>query len=120
ANNTATLASALSYIPEIPWNDSCARSGNAGDCASAGSDPPGIDLIGGSGGASSCVTSNYNGESITCTAGYPKPAWQGGPGVPNDGVRDIPDVSLFASNGFNGTSYVVCESDTVEPASLSC
>jgi len=119
-NNTTTLASALSYIPEIPWNDSCARNGNAGDCASAGSDPPGIDLIGGSGGASSCVTSNYNSESITCAAGYPKPAWQSGPGVPNDGVRDIPDVSLFASNGFNGTSYVVCESDTVEPASLSC
>ena len=119
-NNTTTLASALSYIPEIPWNDSCARNGNAGDCASAGSDPPGIDLIGGSGGASSCVTSNYNGESTTCTAGYPKPAWQGGPGVPNDGVRDIPDVSLFASNGFNGTSYVVCEADSVQPESLSC
>jgi hypothetical protein len=120
SNNTTTLASALSYIPEIPWNDSCARNGNAGDCASAGSDPPGIDLIGGSGGASSCVTSNYNGVSTTCTAGYPKPAWQGGPGVPNDGVRDIPDVSLFASNGFNGTSYVVCEADSVQPESLSC
>ena len=119
-NNTTTLASALSYIPEIPWNDTCARNGNAGDCASAGSDPPGIDLIGGSGGASSCVISTYNGESITCTAGYPKPAWQSGPGVPNDGVRDIPDVSLFASNGFNGTSYVVCESDSVQPASTSC
>jgi len=120
-NNATTLASALSYIPEIPWNDSCARNGNSSDCASAGTDtPPGIDLTGGSGGASSCVTSNYNSESITCTAGYPKPAWQSGPGVPNDGVRDIPDVSLFASNGFNGTSYVVCESDTVEPASLSC
>ncbi len=119
-NNTATLASALSYIPEIPWNDSCARNGSASDCASVGSDPPGIDLTGGSGGASSCVTSNYNGESITCTAGYPKPAWQGGPGVPNDGVRDIPDVSLFASNGFNGTSYVVCEADAVESGSISC
>lgn len=120
-NNTATLASALSYIPEIPWNDSCARNGNAGDCASAGSDtPPGIDLTAGSGGASSCVTSNYGSESINCTTGYPKPAWQSGPGVPNDGVRDIPDVSLFASNGFNGTSYVVCEADTVEPESISC
>jgi subtilase family serine protease len=119
-NNATTLASALSYIPEIPWNDSCARNGNAGDCASAGSDPHGVDLTGGGGGASSCVTSNYNGESTTCTSGYPKPAWQSGPGVPNDGVRDIPDVSLFASNGFNGTSYVVCEADTVQPESISC
>ena len=29
---------------------------------------------------------------------YPKPAWQAGPGVPNDGARDVPDVSLDASN----------------------
>ena len=29
---------------------------------------------------------------------YPKPAWQAGAGVPNDGVRDVPDVSLDASN----------------------
>jgi subtilase family serine protease len=31
--------------------------------------------------------------------------------VANDGVRDIPDVSLMASNGFWGTSYAVCISD---------
>jgi hypothetical protein len=28
--------------------------------------------------------------------------------VPNDGKRDIPDLSLFASNGFNGNFYVIC------------
>lgn len=28
---------------------------------------------------------------------FPKPVWQAGPGVPNDGARDIPDVSLAAS-----------------------
>jgi hypothetical protein len=33
----------------------------------------------------------------TCR-GYPKPSFQYGIyGNPNDGVRDIPDVSLFAS-----------------------
>ena len=32
------------------------------------------------------------------SAVYPKPAWQNGPGVPNDGARDVPDVSLDASN----------------------
>jgi len=29
---------------------------------------------------------------------YSKPAWQAGPGVPNDGARDVPDVSLNASD----------------------
>jgi uncharacterized protein (TIGR03437 family) len=28
---------------------------------------------------------------------YPKPWWQAGPGVPNDGMRDLPDISLAAS-----------------------
>jgi uncharacterized protein (TIGR03437 family) len=28
---------------------------------------------------------------------FSKPAWQTGPGVPNDGARDLPDVSLIAS-----------------------
>ena len=31
------------------------------------------------------------------SAYFPKPAWQTGPGVPNDGARDLPDVSLDAS-----------------------
>jgi subtilase family serine protease len=32
-------------------------------------------------------------------------------GNPNDGVRDIPDVSLFASNGIWDAYYVVCWSN---------
>jgi uncharacterized protein (TIGR03437 family) len=28
---------------------------------------------------------------------FPKPAWQAGPGVPNDGSRDVPDLSLSAA-----------------------
>ncbi len=28
---------------------------------------------------------------------FPKPSWQSGPGVPGDGARDLPDVSLAAS-----------------------
>jgi len=31
------------------------------------------------------------------SAFYPKPSWQTGPGVPNDGMRDVPDVSLNSS-----------------------
>jgi subtilase family serine protease len=33
---------------------------------------------------------------------YPKPWWQTGPGVPNDQVRDVPDVSLAASGAHDG------------------
>ncbi len=49
--------------------------------------------------------------SGTC-AGYAKPSWQSVVGNPGDGVRDIPDVSLFAANGVWGHYYVVCYSDT--------
>src|ERR1017187_5178849 len=43
-----------------------------------------------------------------------KPSWQSGIfGNPADGVRDIPDVSLFASNGIWGHYVTVCFSDTV-------
>jgi hypothetical protein len=120
-NNSTTLSSALSYIPEMTWNDSCARSGQASSCASAGSDTPaGIDLIAGSGGASNCVTSTSTTTSVTCTEGYPKPSWQTGKGVPNDGARDLPDVSLFAGNGLNRSFYIVCEADALPPGYASC
>jgi uncharacterized protein (TIGR03437 family) len=33
---------------------------------------------------------------------YPKPSWQTGPGVPADGHRDVPDVSLAASPNHDG------------------
>lgn len=47
----------------------------------------------------------------TCR-GYPKPAYQYlAAGIPFDGVRDIPDVTMFASNGFWGHYYVLCYSD---------
>jgi subtilase family serine protease len=32
--------------------------------------------------------------------------------MPNDGVRDLPDVSLFAANGIWGHYYIYCNSDT--------
>jgi len=36
---------------------------------------------------------------------FPKPWWQAGPGVPNDGARDVPDISLTASGAHDG--YVI-------------
>jgi len=41
--------------------------------------------------------------------------WQSGIfGNPADGVRDVPDVSLFASNGVWGHYVIVCFSDTTQ------
>lgn len=37
---------------------------------------------------------------------FAKPAWQVGPGVPNDGARDVPDVSFSASSSHD--PYMVC------------
>ena len=103
-NDPTTGASAKSYIPEIPWNQSCAAQGVNG----CGPSATNLNIVAGSGGPSSC--SNMNGNS-TCLGGYAKPSWQTGNGVPQDGVRDLPDVSLFASSGFNGSFYIICEAD---------
>ncbi|MGD0548657.1 MAG: Ig-like domain repeat protein, partial [Terracidiphilus sp.] len=46
--------------------------------------------------------------------GWPKPAWQTGvAGIPADEVRDIPDVSFFASDGYvSSSAYLMCASAT--------
>jgi hypothetical protein len=126
--NTANYGSALSYIPEIPWNDSCASVllgdyigilptyGSAGLCNQipSGYQQEFLTTAAGSGGPSGCATGAPDLGGIvggTC-AGYLKPSWQSGLiGNPNDGVRDIPDVSLFAANGLWSHYYVVCFSD---------
>jgi subtilase family serine protease len=100
-NASGTQASAKGYIPETTWNDSCASTAMAGNvsglCTTVNSN--GIDLVAGSGGPSSIYTA--------------KPSWQMGFG---DSSRDIPDVSLFASDGGPTNAptksfYIVCESD---------
>lgn len=37
---------------------------------------------------------------------FGKPAWQTGAGVPNDNMRDVPDIALNASPGHDG--YLIC------------
>ncbi len=107
-NDTQALATAKSYIPEIPWNDSCAAAGSLTGCTST--DPNGLDLTGGGGGQSTCGVQDLS--QGTCV-GYPKPSWQSAPGVPADSVRDIPDVSLFAADGVvSGSFYVLCQADS--------
>jgi hypothetical protein len=110
-------ASALGYIPEIPWNTSCAATATSATlntvCALASTDPL-LNIVGGSGGPS--------GSNAGTFAGYSKPSWQTGLGVPADGKRDIPDVSLFASDGPQSKSfYPLCQADAIKPGSApSC
>ncbi len=131
STNSSIYGNAESYVPEIPWNDSCASwlisnyngfsstYGTSGFCNSSTGESDYITISGGSGGPSGCANgASTNGYVTTGCAGYAKPSWQAGIfGNPADGVRDLPDVSLFASNGVWGHFYVICWSDTTYYAS---
>jgi pro-kumamolisin-like protein len=128
STNGATYGSAMSYIPEIPWNDSCASYliynvegyaapyGPAEFCNSTAGQDDFLSTWAGGGGPSGCATGEATDyflyvEDTTC-AGYAKPSWQSGIlGNPADGVRDIPDVSLFAADAIWGHYIIACESD---------
>ncbi len=104
-NNATTQASALSYIPETPWDNSVCAVNFPTACTSV--DSTGGDLTAGSGGISG---SNYS------AGGYTKPPFQigsFGSALAGSTKRALPDISFFAGNGFNGVSYIVCQSDAV-------
>jgi large repetitive protein len=106
SNNSTTFESALGYIPEQIWNESCdptlPQTGT--NCVYGQTS---YNLEGGGGGSSSCSQSSVDDQgNVTCIAGYPKPSWQKGRGVPADGVRDTPDLSLSASPDDDG--YLFC------------
>jgi len=69
-NGVDVSPSALSYIPEMAWNETSSPFNTQ------------HELFAGGGGAS---------------AHFPKPSWQTGTGVPNDAARDVPDLSLNSS-----------------------
>jgi len=90
SEDPSTRRSLQSRVPEIVWNESGTVDGGSGLLATGG------------------------GRSVI----YPKPSWQQAPGVPNDGRRDVPDVSLNAAshdgyvvfqdyNPASGTVFVV-------------
>ncbi|HXC96002.1 MAG TPA: protease pro-enzyme activation domain-containing protein [Edaphobacter sp.] len=82
--NGANGSSAISYIPEQPWNETTGSSG--------------LDAGGAAGGGASAF--------------FSKPAWQTGLGVPSDSSRDTPDISLNAAAMHDG--YLVCSQNTSE------
>jgi hypothetical protein len=129
-SNPTTQESAQGYIPETAWNDSCTNAifelpnfpmstNPETNCNNTGA-PQLIVINGASGGKSGCIAPSAT-TVASCAGAYPKPSWQAAPGVPNDGARDLPDVSLFASNGFQNTFYMMCQTDLVfgSPCSLA-
>ncbi len=88
-------------VPEQAWNEffgfNLADGGKPANLSSQ-------TIMAGGGGASRAAL--YPAGSAP--QGYPKPAWQLGPGVPADKVRDLPDVSLFAATGDNSSFYPIC------------
>jgi subtilase family serine protease len=118
ATNGANYQSAQSYIPEMAWNDSCANPvvlarfgqgftesfGPNGFCTYASQqpidpntfNPPYFLPYAGSGGLS------------TVSA---RPAWQTGvPGIPQQGGRAVPDISMFAGGFTWGEALIICDS----------
>jgi len=115
AGGTSSIyRSAKSYIPESTWNDSTQADGSI----SANTPYTGTDanIVGGSGGASSCSTKTAGG---VCSAGYAKPTWQRGHGTQTDSVRDIPDISLMAGNGADAAAWLICTDDTNQAGTLT-
>jgi subtilase family serine protease len=107
AKNSVTGQSAKSYIPEIPWNNSCASNV--------------IAALEKTTAAQFCNTQPTFGQAGVGGSGsqsdfYTKPKWQltSIPGMPNDNRRDQPDVSLFAANGEFNHFYLFCMSDPNE------
>jgi subtilase family serine protease len=121
--NGTDFGSALSYIPEIPWNDDeafadfCESNSTNSFCTSGGS--PAVSgwvpitsaataqkdiwISAGGGGASNCITVTTGG---ICEAGFPKPSWQAVTVSGAASVRYVPDVSMMASPNFPG--YIFC------------
>lgn len=117
ANDPTTHLSVKGYIPETAWNDSCAATATSSSLTTCvGATTNLLNIVAASGGPSTCGI--FNTTTGLCVSGYPKPSWQTGTGVPADGVRDIPDVSLFASDGLLSNSfYVTCQADALKSGS---
>lgn len=89
SSNNSVVETAISYIPEDVWNESCSSCGSP-------------NLFSTGGGVSTWFK--------------PKPTWQAGvSGIPNDGARDQPDVALTAAAGHD--AYLLCLEGSCVPDS---
>jgi len=105
AGNGELGASAISYIPEQTWNDSCASAqldkvlgiANPNNACNSAAGENFLNTAGGSGGPSYV---------------WSQPTWQQGiAGMDQNVTRALPDISLFAANGLYGHALIFCMSD---------
>ncbi len=94
--NAPYYRTANGYIPEEPWNNSTMANTSLAANVPYENGAGGTDIVAGGGGASIV---------------YSKPAFQTSL-TPGDNARDVPDVSLFAANGFHQAYWAFC-SDSV-------
>ena len=106
--------SALSYIPETTWNDSCAQNFTGALVCAGGI----LTIVAGGGGQSNCASSTDSYPSAlpllskTFLADAPSGRLNA-----NDLTRDLPDISLFAADGYVSNSfYIICEADFSPPS----
>jgi trimeric autotransporter adhesin len=110
ASNTTPTASIKGTIPEQPWNNSQYGFNLFSYYDSYGE----TTIVGAGGGASNAAVCDYyydfDGTCLGNLYGYDKPSYQWSV-TPEDEVRDLPDVSLFAANGWNNSYYPICATD---------
>ena len=101
-NGTAPYyATAFKYIPENPWNDSTTVNTTYANNAALKNSQGNGNIIAGSGGVSSV---------------YSKPSFQSSL-TPQDGFRDLPDVSFLAGNGLYNAAWVLCSDSETDGSS---
>jgi hypothetical protein len=103
-NTLPNHRSALSYIPEEPWNDSTVPNqsiANNAPISAATNNANDNNIVGGGGGLSTV---------------YPLPNWQSGVG--SGAFRNLPDVSFLAGNGAYGALWGICTN--INPAVPDC
>jgi subtilase family serine protease len=130
AANGPNFLSAQSYIPEMTWNESCASPlvlqhfgqgfdnsfGPNGFCTWAAQQPPAPNT------AFSPYANAFAGSGGLSTVSA-RPAWQTGvPGIPPQGGRAVPDISMFASGGYTwAQTLILCDSGLANmPPGTAC
>ncbi len=103
-NAATTQLSAKGYISEVPWDDSL--------CAANFPNP--------------CTTVDPSGGDVSAASGGPRARFHSKPAIPGRGVNPgrqycatCPTYHCFASNGFNNSFYIVCQSDA-NPNNAPC
>ena len=121
-NDTSPYGSALSYIPEATWNGSCASTLLTTWTAATAETSYTPEQI--CNGDDSGIGYGYTGVGPGGGGGissvFSRPTWQNVYGVglssnySSSTMRNLPDISMFASNGIWNHSLLSCESDVAD------